>query len=82
MRRLLAIVVLALIGPLQACAPTMRETLHQATAEYTQCAFVQVDCTDEDCSNFNGGPWTATACGTRYRCTHTSGQITCVPLQS
>jgi hypothetical protein len=62
------------------CAPTMRQALVQDTAVYTQCDHVQVDCVDEDCSNVQGGPWMATACGTRYRCTNTSGHVACVPL--
>lgn len=61
------------------CAPTMRQVLINDTADYTQCDHVDVDCVDEDCSNVAGGPWMATACATRYRCTRTASQVTCVP---
>jgi hypothetical protein len=61
------------------CAPTMQQILTDQTAQYTQCGVVQVECSDENCSNVAGGPWMATACGTRYRCTNTNGQVVCVP---
>ena len=64
------------------CAPTVRQGLVHDTAVYTQCDFVQVDCVDEDCSNVAGGPWMATACGTRYRCTNTSGHVVCAPADA
>lgn len=70
--------LLLLVGPL-ACAPTMREILTDQTAQYTQCGHVVVECVDDACSNVAGGPWTATACGTHYRCTNTAGQVVCVP---
>ena len=76
----LAVFVIA--GLLCGCGPTVREALLEDTANYTQCDYVQVDCVDEDCSNVQGGPWNASACGTRYRCTRTAGQVTCVPQAS
>jgi hypothetical protein len=72
---LLLAVVLLMVG----CAPTMRQILIHDTAVYTQCDHVEVECVDEDCSNVQGGPWMATACGTRYRCTNTGGHVACVP---
>jgi len=62
-----------------ACAPSVRQQLEMDTATYTQCDYVQVDCADDTCSALQGGPWMATACGTRYRCTRTAGQVVCAP---
>ncbi len=70
------IVLILLCG---SCGPTIRQSLMADTAAYTQCNEVDVECVDEDCSNIQGGPWMAIACGTRYRCTNTSGHIVCVP---
>lgn len=60
----------------------MRQTLTLETADYTQCDHVEIECVDEDCSNLQGGPWMATACGTRYRCSRTNDEVTCVPTAS
>jgi hypothetical protein len=80
MRPLLLPVVLVVLGFLvSACAPTMRQILTDQTAQYTQCGVVQVECADENCSNVAGGPWMATACATRYRCTNTNGKVVCEP---
>ncbi len=77
MRRFAILLALGLTGP--ACAPTMHQILIEKTAAYTQCGHVQVECSDADCTNVAGGPWMATACATRYRCTETAGQVVCVP---
>lgn len=82
MRPVAIMVVFLICGLVGACAPTMRQILIEQTASYTQCDYVAVDCVDEDCSNVQGGPWNATACGTPYRCTRTAGQVTCVPQSS
>jgi hypothetical protein len=76
MRFLFAVALLSLIA---SCAPSMRQVLINDTATYTRCNFVEVDCVDEACSNVQEGPWMATACGTRYRCTNTGGNVVCVP---
>lgn len=75
MRLLLTVVVL--LGC--SCAPSMRQILTNDTAVYTRCDHVEVECADEECSNVQGGPWMATACGTRYRCTNTGGHVVCAP---
>lgn len=82
MRRLLwtCSALLMLCAP--GCAPTMRQILIEQTAQYTRCNVVEVDCVDDNCSNVAGGPWTATACATRYRCTNTNGQVVCTPQAS
>jgi len=81
MRLLLASLGLLLFA---SCMPgygySPRQHLATATANYTRCGHVVVDCVDEECSNVRGGPWTATACGTRYRCTNTAGEVVCAPL--
>ena len=77
MRRLLPALLL-LAGSL-GCAPTMREILIDQTAQYTKCGHVNVDCSDDNCSNVAGGPWRAMACGTQYRCTNTAGNVVCAP---
>jgi len=79
MRLFIALIATALCAALCACGPTIRETLMMDTANYTQCGHVDVECVDDDCSNVQGGPWMATACGTRYRCTNTAGEVVCVP---
>ena len=79
MRRLLLPFVLASFLATLSCAPTMRQILTDQTAQYTQCGVVEVDCVDDNCSNVAGGPWMATACATRYRCTNTNGQVVCAP---
>jgi hypothetical protein len=72
--------LLAIVFLCCSCAPTMRMILTDRTAVYTQCNYVEVECVDEDCSNVAGGPWMATACGTRYRCTETDGNVVCAPM--
>jgi hypothetical protein len=77
MRLLLAL--LLAFGLSAGCAPTMHQILIEKTATYTQCGHVQVECSDPDCTNVAGGPWIATACAVRYRCTDTGGHVVCVP---
>lgn len=77
----LVLLLLAVVLSSAGCVPTltMRQILINDTATYTQCDHVEVECVDEDCSNVQGGPWMATACGTRYRCTNTGGHVVCAP---
>lgn len=79
MRRWLLCALLLLGGAMLSCGPTIHQALIMDTASYTQCDHVQVDCVDADCSNVQGGPWMATACGTRYRCSRVNDNVTCVP---
>lgn len=77
MRYLFALLLLA-----ASCTPYMTERMQlmHDTAAYTACDHVEVECVDENCSNVAGGPWFAMACGTRYRCTRTAGQVVCAPV--
>jgi hypothetical protein len=79
MPRSLLSVFLLVCSSAVGCAASMRQMLVEQTAQYTRCGHVEVECVDENCSNVAGGPWMATACGTRYRCTNTGGHVVCVP---